>query len=98
VDIARAIGPDCELKITGIRPGEKLHEVMIPPDEARHTVEYDDHYVVTPPRHEWNEEDYPVAPGGRPCPEDFCYSSDTNTRWLDVEELRELLGLAPARV
>jgi UDP-N-acetylglucosamine 4,6-dehydratase len=98
VDLARAVAPECELKVTGIRPGEKLHEVMIPPDEARHTIEYDDHFVITPPQHEWDEEEYPIRPGGRRCEEDFCYSSETNTQWIGIEELRELLGLAAARI
>jgi UDP-N-acetylglucosamine 4,6-dehydratase len=98
VDLARAIAPECELKVTGIRPGEKLHEVMIPSDEARHAVEYADHYLIEPPNPEWEASGYQRPAGGRPCPDDFCYSSETNTQWVTVDELRELAGVAATKV
>lgn len=88
VDLARAIAPECRLDIVGVRPGEKLHETMVPEDDARNTLEYDDCYVICSPtvkaRYHGN--------GGRPCPENFRYSSDTNPRWLTVEELRQLVN------
>ena len=93
-DLARAITPECEIKIVGIRPGEKLHEVMVPEDDAHHTLEYDDHFAILPAFHEWSAEAYIAENGGQLCPDGFRYSSDTNTRWLTPEELRTMAGLA----
>ncbi|MCA9559605.1 MAG: polysaccharide biosynthesis protein, partial [Myxococcales bacterium] len=91
VDLARAIGPDCALDDVGIRPGEKLHEMMISVDDARQTLEYDDFYVIAPTLPWW----HPRAKGyegGAPVPEGFVYSSERNTRWLSVEEIRALVA------
>lgn len=96
MDLARAIAPEAETRVVGIRPGEKLHEIMVPPDDARNTLEYDDFYSILPSRKEWEERGL-VIPGGTPCPEDFTYSSDVNPEWLEVEALREMLGLAEGR-
>ncbi len=85
VDLARAIAPECRLDVIGVRPGEKLHETMVPEDDARNTVEYDDCFVIRSPAHGANHN------GGRPCPEGFRYSSDNNPRWLSVEELQQLV-------
>lgn len=93
MDVARAIGPDCETRVVGIRPGEKLHEVMIPEDDARNTIEREDHFAIVPSYEQyvgqWGEQN-----GGQRCEEGFRYSSDNNTQWLSVEELQEMLGLA----
>jgi UDP-N-acetylglucosamine 4,6-dehydratase len=94
MDLARALAPDCELKVVGIRPGEKLHEVMVPEDDARHTLEFDDHYVILPSHRSWDTPGYRERSGGQPCPDGFRYGSDTNSRWLSVEELRSIVGLA----
>jgi UDP-N-acetylglucosamine 4,6-dehydratase/5-epimerase len=91
VDLARAIAPECRLEIVGIRPGEKLHEVMIPGDESRNTFEYDTHYVIAPAFHDWSTFDY-RSDGGRPVPDGFTYASDTNEHRLTVDELREMIG------
>jgi UDP-N-acetylglucosamine 4,6-dehydratase/5-epimerase len=91
VDLARAIAPDCRLEIVGIRPGEKLHEVMIPADESRNTFEYDTHYVIAPAFHEWSTFDF-RSNGGRAVPDGFSYASDTNDHLLTVGELREMIG------
>jgi UDP-N-acetylglucosamine 4,6-dehydratase len=91
VDLARAIAPGCRLETVGIRPGEKLHEVMIPGDESRTTVEYDTHYVIGPAFHEWTIFDHP-ANGGRKVTDGFTYSSETNDHWLTVDELRDMAG------
>lgn len=88
VDLAKAIGPDCEIKIVGIRPGEKLHEAMITEDDARHTIEFDDYYVIQPEFNWWSEEN---RKGSKSLAEDFNYVSNTNTQWLTVEELRDLV-------
>ena len=86
-DLARAIGPNCVLDEVGIRPGEKLHEVMISEDDSRHTVENDDSYVILPEFEWWDT----PHDGGRPCASGFRYSSDSNTHWLREEELREIV-------
>jgi UDP-N-acetylglucosamine 4,6-dehydratase len=93
MDLARAIAPECRTAITGIRPGEKLHEVMVPEDEARHTLEFDDHFVILPTYHDWAEAYTVEREGGKPCPEGFRYSSDTNARWLSVDELRAMINI-----
>ena len=89
MDLARTIGPECEIETVGIRPGEKLHEVMITKDDARNTIEYDTHYVIKPEFVFFNnrfKED-----GGKPVSEDFEYNSRDNKQWLSPEELKELL-------
>jgi UDP-N-acetylglucosamine 4,6-dehydratase len=87
-DLAKAIAPECEIEIVGIRPGEKLHEAMITEDDARHTVEFDTYYVIQPEFPWWSHE---YAKNGKSLPEGFKYTSDTNTQWLSIEELRKLV-------
>jgi len=91
VDLARAVAPECRLEVVGIRAGEKLHEVMIPLDEARNTFEYDTHYLIAPLFHEWTMHDHAKS-GGRKLAEPFEYASHTNAHRLTVEELREMVG------
>lgn len=88
MDLARAIGPDCEIEITGIRPGEKLHEALTGEDEGRNTIEYRGMYVIMPAHSWWRRDNYKE---GRKLPEDFVYTSDKNDQWLSVEELREIV-------
>lgn len=87
MDLARAICPDCKTEVVGIRPGEKLHEVMIPQDEAVNTVEFDDYYVIKPPfkyfTMRFNEE------LGKQVPKGFEYNSRDNADWLSVAELEK---------
>jgi len=88
-DLATAMAPDCEQKIIGIRPGEKLHELMLTADESRHTVNSGTHYVIYPEHPWWTASDgwaemEPVDP-------EFVYSSGTNDWWLTAEELHEML-------
>ena len=92
LDLARAIGPECQIEITGIRPGEKLHEIMVPGEDARRTLEYQDYYVIQPSHPFWDGEFYLKQNGGRPCAADFQYSSDTNDRWLSVEDLQKIVA------
>jgi UDP-N-acetylglucosamine 4,6-dehydratase len=87
LDLAKAIGPDCEFDEVGIRPGEKLHEVMVSEDDARHTVEHDDYFAILPEFSWWRSENK----GGAPCAEGFRYSSDTNTSWLTTGDLQEMV-------
>jgi UDP-N-acetylglucosamine 4,6-dehydratase/5-epimerase len=92
MDLARAVGPECSTKIVGIRPGEKLHEIMVPEDDARNTLEFDDHFEILPSLVEWtNPEKYQNRPGGKPCPDGFVYSSATNTQWLSESALHTMI-------
>lgn len=91
LDLLRAIAPECETKIVGIRPGEKLHEVMVPEDDAHHTLEYKDYFAIMPAFHEWNTQEYVKQNGGARCRDGFCYSSDTNTQRLSVEEMKAII-------
>ena len=87
-DIAEAIAPEARLRTIGIRPGEKLHEVLLTEDESRHAYEVDDGYVIVPEFHPWRSEPWSI---GRPVTDGFRYSSDSNTAWLGAEELRAIL-------
>jgi len=88
-DLARAVGPDCEQDIIGIRPGEKLHEVMISEDDARSTLEFENHYVIQPEFGWWSRN---KLEGGTPCAENFRYSSEINPHWLTVDELKSIIA------
>lgn len=88
-DLAEAIAPDCRIKVTGIRPGEKLHEIMIPRDDARRTVELPEFYVIQPDFQWWDAKNWEA---GAPCADGFRYSSDTNPQWLSREEMRSIVG------
>jgi len=88
MDLVRTVAPNCEVEHVGIRPGEKLHEVLVSEDEARHTVETDEMYIIQPRHPWWGEQNWKSA---RPLPNGFRYASDTNTHWLSVEELRSLV-------
>jgi UDP-N-acetylglucosamine 4,6-dehydratase len=92
-DLARSIAPDLPLKTVGIRPGEKLHEVMITEDDSRQTLELDDRYVIEPAFAWWARGPY-VASGAIPVTEGFRYASDTNSDWLDENRLKQLLAEA----
>lgn len=90
IDFAMAIAPEAEIREVGIRPGEKMHEVMIPEDDARHTREYKDHFRIIPEFMNW-EVPKDLNNGGKPLPEGFVYSSDKNDRWLTKEELLSIV-------
>ena len=90
MELVKAIAPECRHEIVGIRPGEKLHEVMILEDDSRHTLEFDEYYIVEPEFHWWSNENH-IANGGKPVKEGFRYASDTNNRWLTTKELREMV-------
>ncbi len=90
IDLARAIAPQAQIEIIGIRPGEKIHEVLISEDEARHTVELETMFVVQPAEAFWFG--YQWQSRGRALPDGFRYASNTNDRWLSVEEIRRLIA------
>ena len=90
VDIATAIAPECRQEVIGIRPGEKLHECMIPGEESRQTMEFDDFYVIHPSFCHWNTSASKIR-SGMPCAEGFSYSSDTNSQWLSTDDLNQLI-------
>jgi UDP-N-acetylglucosamine 4,6-dehydratase len=89
LDLARVIAPQAELEVIGIRPGEKLHEVLVHEDEARSTIELDDMFVVMPTADLWFGHDWQVI--GRPLPEGFRFASETNQDWLSDEQIRALV-------
>jgi UDP-N-acetylglucosamine 4,6-dehydratase len=87
LDLAKAIAPDAEIDIVGIRPGEKLHEEMITVHDSRRTIDMGTYYVVQPEMEWWAGE----PADGCPVPDGFHYSSDKNEQWLTAEELREMV-------
>ncbi len=93
VALAQAMAPHLPHRIIGIRPGEKLHEVMVPEDDARSTVELEDRFVILPPQYESRRADYLKA-GATATPDGFSYASDRNPEGLDARGLQELLGRA----
>jgi UDP-N-acetylglucosamine 4,6-dehydratase len=90
VDLAKAIAPQCAQQIIGIRPGEKLHEVLLTPEESWQALEFDRYYIIKPPPFvsRWKKA---YLNQGTPIKEGFRYSSDTNTSWLTKEELFKML-------
>lgn len=88
VDLAQAMAPDAELQVVGIRPGEKLHEEMISASDARSTLDVGDRYVIQPELDFWPKQRL----DGIPLRDGFSYASDTNDRWLTVEELRAMVA------
>jgi UDP-N-acetylglucosamine 4,6-dehydratase len=87
-DLAEAVAPGCGINPIGIRPGEKVHEVLVAEDEARTTLEFDDMFVITPMFPWWGEERWQ---DGKPLPEGFRFASETNSKWLSVTELRSMI-------
>ncbi len=90
VDIADAMLPGCDKEFIGIRPGEKLHEMMISTDDARSTIELKDRYVIEPMFDFWQRQHYQDA-GAKRLNDDFSYTSDTNGDWLSIEKIQTLL-------
>ncbi|MDD4249918.1 MAG: UDP-N-acetylglucosamine 4,6-dehydratase (inverting), partial [Methanosarcina sp.] len=87
MDLAETIAPEAKKEIVGIRPGEKLHEIMITEDEARHAKEFSDYFIIAPEFPFWNKEKHV---DGKSLPEGYRYSSDINDRWLTKEELKNM--------
>jgi UDP-N-acetylglucosamine 4,6-dehydratase len=91
IDLAGAMAPGLPHDIIGVRPGEKIHEVMITEDDARMTLELPDRYVICPPNAAWKR-DHLDALGAKSVPEGFRYSSDLNTEWLEGGALTDMIA------
>jgi len=90
-DLARAIAPECETEEIGRRPAEKLHEALLSEEEIVHTLEFADRFVVQPAHPWWTEEI--SYTDGKPLPDDFQYTSDQNSEWLSLDEIRKMAGV-----
>jgi UDP-N-acetylglucosamine 4,6-dehydratase (inverting) len=88
IDLAEAIAPEVEKKIIGIRPGEKVHEILLTEDEAEHSKEFSDSFVIEPEHSFWNTDN---LKGGKSLPEGFRYSSDKNDKWLTKDEITKII-------
>lgn len=89
--VAAAVAPGCELKSVGIRPGEKLHEEMITSTDALSTVEFAKYFVILPSIPLWDVDKFRTTFQGTFCGDGFYYNSGTNSEWLTVEEIRQLI-------
>ena len=85
VNLAKAVAPECEIEVVGIRPGEKLHEVLITEEDGRNTIAYNGMYVIMPNHSWWQREDHETLPEG------FVYASNTNDQWLTIEDLEKII-------
>ncbi|MBW6474092.1 MAG: UDP-N-acetylglucosamine 4,6-dehydratase (inverting) [Anaerolineaceae bacterium] len=90
IDLAKAIAPEAKVNVVGIRPGEKLHEVLISEDEARTTVELEDMFVVQPAEALWFGRDWEKQ--GKLISDEFRYASNTNTNWLDLAQINSIIS------
>lgn len=90
-DLADVVAPECVKKVIGIRPGEKLHEMMISEEDGPYTIEHKSHYVIYPSTHDFHQDPERLK-GGQRVPDGFRYSSDNNTDWLDTSKLVQMLN------
>ena len=86
-DVAKAVSESAKQKVVGIRPGEKLHEQMIGPEDAMYTYEYPEYYKILPSINNWSHDPDRIK-DGKKVPEDFLYSSENNKDWMEIKELR----------
>ena len=91
IDIAKVIVPHAKHKITGIRPGEKLHEQMISRDDSFFAYEYSKYYKILPNIHEWGKDNLRIKKGKK-VPEGFVYSSDNNQEWMTKSDLQKWIN------
>ncbi len=88
IDLAKVIAPDAEKKVIGIRSGEKLHEILLTEDEARHTMEFDNYFVIEPEHPFWEKDNFRDV---NSLPEGFRYTSDGNHKWLTEAEIEKIV-------
>ncbi len=95
LDVAQAIGPECEKPVVGIRPGEKIHEEMVTETDAPQTIETEQNYIIVPMRPQQEQvkvlAEYCAFHKGAPVPEGFSYHSGRNSQWLSVDQIRDLI-------
>lgn len=91
MDVAEAIGPDCEKKVIGLRPGEKIHEEMITSSDSFYTYDLGKYYAILPSQHRWKLEEFIEHFNAKKVPLGFRYNSGENDEWVDVEKLRTLI-------
>lgn len=91
LDVAEAVGPECEKPLVGIRPGEKIHEEMITSSDSFYTYDLGKYYTILPATHRWNLEEFKAHFNAVPVPFGFVYNSNGNTEWETVEGIRELI-------
>jgi len=87
-DLAEIIAPKARKKIIGIRPGEKLHEILLTEEESRHTKEFEDYFIIEPEFSFWNRDNFN---NGKLLTDRFQYTSGTNTQWITREEMDNML-------
>lgn len=97
MDIAKVVAPNARHNVVGIRPGEKLHEQMIGPEDASFTFEYPEHFKILPSIHDWSASPARIQ-DGKPVPEGFTYASDNNRDWMPPEDLRKWLDANAGKV
>ena len=88
LDVAKAVAPEMDTHVVGIRPGEKLHEQMIGAEESSYTYEFDQYFKILPTVNTWDR-GADLAVGGTQVSPGFTYASDTNPEWMSVDELRD---------
>lgn len=91
IDVARAVVPTARLEFVGIRPGEKLHEQMISPEDSYYTYEYAEHFKILPAIHRWSDDPHRIKDGQRVA-DGFVYASDNNPEWMTVEALQQWIA------
>jgi UDP-N-acetylglucosamine 4,6-dehydratase (inverting) len=96
-DIATAVAPEARCDVVGIRPGEKLHEQMIGAEDAQYTYEYPGYFKILPAIHNWNRDPNRIQEGAKVA-EDFVYSSDTNSEWMSIEQLRAWIAVNESKI
>jgi UDP-N-acetylglucosamine 4,6-dehydratase (inverting) len=96
-DLANVVAPECEQEVIGIRPGEKLHEQMISPEDSYYTYEYDEHFKILPTINNWANSPKRIKDGVR-VPEGFEYASDSNSEWMSEEQLSDWIDVNRAKI
>lgn len=91
MDVAEAVAPNCKVEFVGIRPGEKLHEEMITQTDAINSIEFNDYFVILPSMPLWDVRKFAASFDGKFCQQGFSYSSGSNTEWLTVPQIRDLI-------